>query len=118
MIIKNNNTILSYNGIIMDYASYSFLLDVYTGSSVAYSLRKLRTAYTGNSIRIRRSNDNSETDIGFDSNNNLDTTSLLSFVGSNSAFITTWYDQSGNGKDIFQTNSINQPRIVNRGICC
>jgi hypothetical protein len=91
------------------------LLDTYTGASGAYSLRKLRTAYTGSAIRVRRSNDNTEQDIGFDGNGNLDESALTTFVGANSGFVTTWYDQSGNGRDATQTTSGNQPRIVNSG---
>jgi hypothetical protein len=34
-------------------------------SAAAYSLRKLRAAYAGNAIRVRRSSDNAELDIGF-----------------------------------------------------
>jgi hypothetical protein len=49
-------------------------------SSAAYSLRKLRSAYTGSAIRVRRSSDNAEADIGF-SGINLDTTALMSHVG-------------------------------------
>jgi len=51
------------------------LLDTYSSAIVAYSLRKLRTAYSGAAIRVRRSSDNTETDIGF-VNNALDTASL------------------------------------------
>jgi len=58
------------------------LLDTYTGAAVAYSLRKLRTAYTGAAIRVRRSSDNAEQDINFVSGD-LDTQSLLDFVGYN-----------------------------------
>ena len=61
----------------------SYLLDTYSGAAAAYSLRKLRTAYTGNAIRVRRSSDNTSQDIGFDANGELDTASMLSFVGSN-----------------------------------
>lgn len=41
------------------------ILDVYTGASVAYSLRKLRSGYSGAAIRIRRSTDNAEVDVPF-----------------------------------------------------
>jgi hypothetical protein len=60
----------------------SLLLDIYTGAAVAYSLRKLRTAYTGAAIRVRRSSDNAEQDINF-VGGDLDTQSLLDFVGYN-----------------------------------
>ena len=91
------------------------LLDSYSGASVAYSLRKLSATYSGSAIRVRRSSDNAEQNIGFDTEGNLDTTSLLSFVGVVSGFVTTWYDQSGNGNNAFQTASSAQPQIVNNG---
>jgi hypothetical protein len=46
----------------------------------AYSLRKLRCAYTGNAINVRRSCDNATRDIGFTSNGDLDTVALKAFV--------------------------------------
>lgn len=60
----------------------TLLLDLYPSAAVAYSLRKLRTAYTGSAIRIRRSSDNTEQDIGF-IGENLDTQTMLDFVGYN-----------------------------------
>jgi len=92
----------------------SLLLDIYPNASVAYSLRKLRTAYTGNAIRVRRSSDNAEQDFGFVSND-LDTASLLTFCGAGNGFVTTWYDQSGNGNNATQTTALNQPQIVSSG---
>jgi len=47
---------------------------------IAYSLRKLNTSYSGNVVRVRRSYDNAETDIGFASNGIIDSTSLKNFV--------------------------------------
>jgi hypothetical protein len=96
----------------------SYLLDMYPGAQAAYSLRKLRSAYTGSAIRVRRSSDNAERDIGFTGDNlgpRLDETALINFVGTGSAFITTWYDQSGNLQDGYRTTAANQPRIVESG---
>jgi len=90
------------------------LLDTYPNAAAAYSLRKLRAAYTGSAIRVRRSSDNAETDIGF-SGGNLDTSALTSFCGSGNGFVTKWYDQSGNGRDVIQTTAANQPQIVSSG---
>ena len=87
------------------------LLDTYTGASAAYSLRKLRTAYTGDAIRVRRSNDNAETDIGFNVFGELDTVSLAAHCGSNDGFVKTWYDQSGNANNATETTAANQPKI-------
>ena len=92
----------------------ALLLDTYSGASVAYSLRKLSSTYSGSAIRVRRSSDNTEQDISFTSNV-LDTASLLSFVGSNDGYVTTWYDQSGNSANATMATAVNQPRIVSSG---
>jgi len=92
------------------------LLDIYPNAAAAYSLRKLMNGYYGAAIRVRRSSDNAEQDIAFDANGGLDTTSLLSFVGSGNGFVTTWYDQSGNGNFLIKATANNQPRIVNAGV--
>jgi hypothetical protein len=90
------------------------ILDIYPNATVAYSLRKLRTAYTGSAIRVRRSNDNTELNIGFDGDI-LDITSLLNFCGVSDGFITTWYDQSGNANNATQSTTANQCQIVGGG---
>ena len=108
--------ILASHGIIASQIqSYAFLLDTYTSAAAAYSLRKLRSAYTGNAIRVRRSSDNTETNIGFSSSFGLDTTALTSFCGAGNGFVTTWYDQSGNANNATQTTAANQPQIVSSG---
>jgi hypothetical protein len=66
----------------VNLATATYLLDTYSGAAAAYSLRKLSGTYTGPAIRVRRSNDNEEQDIAFSASGNLDTTSLLNFVGS------------------------------------
>ena len=93
--------------------SASYLLDSYS-SEGGYSMRKISSTAT-NCIRVRRSSDNAEQDIGFVSDE-LDTTSLLSFVGANDGFVTKWYDQSGNGRDAENFTAVTQPRIVNSGV--
>ena len=90
------------------------LLDTYTGASVAYSLRKLRYSYNGSAIRVRRSSDNTEQDIGF-VNNQLDTSALTTFCTGTNGFVVTWYDQSTTGKNVTQSTAANQPQIVSSG---
>ena len=92
----------------------SLLLDQYgTNALVAYSLRKLSSSYSGNAIRVRRTNDNAELDIGFDSNGELDSSAIISFVGTgNNGHIAVWYDQSGNGHDGTGTTASRQPLIA------
>ena len=91
------------------------LLDVYPNAAAAYSLRKLRIAYTGSAIRVRRSSDNTEQDISFTTTGALDTTSLTTFCGVGNGFVKTWYDQSGNARDATQTTAARQPQIVTSG---
>jgi hypothetical protein len=81
---------------------------------VAMSLNKVVASATV-AIRVRRSSDNTEQDIGF-SGSSLDTASLNSFVGSNSAFVSKFYDQTGNGFHAVQAAAANQPRIFNAGV--
>jgi hypothetical protein len=95
----------------------NYPLDTVTAPSAAYSLRKVRTAYAGPLIRVRRSSDNTELDIspaaagcGL-----LDTAALTAFTGAGNGFVKTWYDQSGNGRHAVQGTNASQPRIVNAG---
>mgnify|MGYP003770519815 CR=1 FL=1 len=90
-----------------------YLDSLATTPRAALAIKKLISTATA-AIRVRRSNDDAEQDIGF-SGDALDTSALASFVGSNSAYVTKVYDQTGNGFDATQTTKANQPRIVNAG---
>lgn len=96
------------------FTSAALLLDTYTGAAAAYSLRKLRTAYTGYCIEVRRSSDNTTQNIGF-ANNVLDESALTTFCGAGDGFVKTWYDQSGNGNNLSQSTLGFQPSIVISG---
>ena len=113
MAIYSNGQVGWKSGVVAP--SISYLLDTYTGATGAYSLRKLRTAYTGYAIRVRRSSDNTSQDIGFKADGTLDTTTLLSFVGAGNGFVSIWYDQSGS-YNLIQNTSSNQPSIVLSGV--
>lgn len=96
--------------------AFTGILDTYTGAAVAYSAaRRLSSSYTGALIRVRRSSDNTEQDIGYNGSNVLDESALTSFVGANNGFVVKWYDQSGNGKNMENSTASNQPRIVTSG---
>ena len=84
-------------------------------ATVAFSMRKLSSTYSGPAIQVRRSGDNLTQDIGFNAGGELNITALMTFVGSVSGYISTWYDQSGNGRHLTQGSLNNQPRIVNAG---
>lgn len=93
----------------------TFLFDLYPSAVAGYSTRLLRSSYTGKAIRVRRSSDNTEQDIGFTISGDLDESALTTFVGANNGFITKWYDQSGRGYDMAQTSATSQPLIVSSG---
>ena len=64
-----------------DNPTFSGILDTYTGATAGYSTRRLTNTYTGGLIRVRRSSDDAEQDIGYDSNGeDLDIFGLLAFV--------------------------------------
>lgn len=96
-----------------------FLLDTYTNAEAAYSVRRLYSGYTGAAMRVRRDSDNTEQDIGFDPNGDLDTAAIASFVGTgNNGYIRYWYDQAtaggtGSGIDASQPTAGSQPQIYN-----
>lgn len=76
-----------------------------------YSLKLWNPDYGGNCIRIRRSSDNGETDIGFDSGF-VDETAITDHCGNDDGFIVTWYDQSGNGYNATQSTAGSQAQIA------
>lgn len=99
----------------VQHNGYTYPLDgLSVSASAAFSTRKLRSAYAGKCMNVRRSSDNTTQDIGF-VNNVLDTASLLAFVGANNGFVVTWYDQSGNAANATQATQANQPQIVASG---
>jgi len=90
------------------------LLEFYPGAAAAYSLRQLRRSVSPYAIRVRKSDD-TEQDIGFGSNGELDTNALLDFADGGDAWVSKWYDQSSNGNDASQITPGSQPQIVSSG---
>jgi hypothetical protein len=122
--------VLADSGVVEDYACLNLdvkdlitepapfttgLLEFYPGAAAAYSLRQLRRSVSPYAIRVRRSGDSLEQDIGFNSNGELDTNALLDFANGGDAWVTVWYDQSSNGNDATQGTNADQPQIVSSG---
>lgn len=83
------------------------------GAYAAYSLRYVTRKYAGPVVRVRESLNNTEQDF---TPVQITDGTLEAFVGAgNNGFVTTWYDQSGNGKNAFQATAISQPAIVTSG---
>ncbi|MHA2047617.1 MAG: hypothetical protein ACW99G_22785 [Candidatus Thorarchaeota archaeon] len=108
--------------------------DVATAAA-AYSLRKVKAAYSGNAVRIRRESDDVEVDVAFDSNGEVSTSSAITNVtespdagdttattlgafltegGNQDATVQTWYDQAGS-LDATQDTAASQPKIAEAG---
>jgi hypothetical protein len=115
----NNTEVRTLNNLVqqlqVNLKRPGYLLDLNSTAVMAVSVRKLKVNYTGFCMKVRRSSDNTTQDIGFNTSGDLDTVSLLAFTGTGSAFIDTWYDQSGNGRNVTQGTLANQPQIVSSG---
>lgn len=99
---------------VAHWGKKGLLLDQVPGAVAAYSSRKLRTAYAGSALRVRRFSDNAEQDIGF-SAGLLDTAALVAFVSGGGGYVSKWYDQSGGGNDLIQTTASSQPQVAASG---
>jgi len=94
-------------------AAVDLLLDTYSGAAAAYSVRKLDKDYTGYAMRVREDSGDTEADIGFDSNGDLNTAAIATHCGSANGYVVTWYDQSGNSNNATQSTAASQPQIYN-----
>jgi len=89
----------------------SFVLDNINANMLYFSTAKLSSDDTV-CIRVRRNSDNAEKDIGF-IGKNLDTQTLLDFVGSGNGYVSATYAQGQTSS--FQNNLPEQPLIVENG---
>jgi hypothetical protein len=113
---------------------------IYDGVSTMYSLRRpaMTTLWTNAVLKIRRSSDNATAFVFFDGadiNDTLSTSSFIStssnttpsattlgtWLGSNDAFVETWFGITDNntidtGKRAIQTTTGKQPKFANSGV--
>jgi predicted secreted protein len=88
------------------------------GHSICLSTRLLRVEYAGACMRVRRSSDNAELDIGFLTGGLMDVASLLAFVGTSDGLVVRWYNQTPQFalQYLEQLSAPNQPYIVQGGV--
>ncbi len=98
--------------------------------SFGYSLRKLNASYTGFAVRVRASTTGAEGDVGFDSNGVVGTGSTITvtkqgtstyavgtvvpfstFKGTQSLFVSIWYNQGDPANNAIQATTTNQPEL-------
>ena len=91
------------------------LLDAFPGATMAFSLRKLRTTYTGPCVKVRNDANQLAT-INF-AGSGVDTTALLAHAGTGNCYVETWYNQASGAIvfDLIQPTNANQPVIVSGG---
>jgi len=95
------------------YPNFQGLLDLYPGAAAAYSLRALSTGWlAGDVVEVRE--DTGQTTQSFTAAQILNG-DLVAFCGVGDGFVSTWYDQSGNGNDATQITTTSQPKIVDAG---
>jgi hypothetical protein len=90
------------------------LLDAYPNAYIAVSTRKLRTAYAGSAVRIRRDSDTTQTDVGFDANGDINVSTINTFCSGTGCSVVTWYDQSGNARNL-TADPFSAPKIYLSG---
>jgi hypothetical protein len=92
-------------------------LDAFTVPGGAYSFRRLKSTYAGPALRLRRASDNLETDIAYLGCTGFtgcpwDSAAATAHCAATTCFLTAWYDQSGNARDIVQATVANQPQLI------
>jgi hypothetical protein len=134
-----------YIGLKLFFGNEIPILDIFPTAHHAFSLRKLRTAYTGFCLRVRRTTltptaTTTTVDVSFNLLNTIGLDSAITYVSGTATtainlgqfcasivqgytnpdgvnnnqdiFISTWFDQSGNNKNVVSTTTTQQPRIV------
>jgi Secretion system C-terminal sorting domain/Calx-beta domain len=101
----------SWNGI---FSPTTIPLDLVSNAKLAIGIRKLKTTYTGPCVRLRRDSDNAESDFGFNGND-IDSSAITTWLNGATGYCVTLYDQSGNGGDVSQLNTFNQPTLTLNG---
>jgi hypothetical protein len=89
--------VFATNGTVVDFTMRFYAANVELGTGNARPL-------------LQRNVPEVIADIG-----DYDAEAVLAHVGSGDGFVTTWYDQSGNGRNATQTLAAGQPRIVSNG---
>jgi hypothetical protein len=111
-----------YGGVVVDY--------LYDDVSAMYTLRQpiMTTLWTNAVLTLRRSSDNAETSVFFDTNGKISLTSLVSaggslgtWIGANNAFVKEWFALTPDNiidtnKKLIQTTTSKQPQFISGGV--
>ena len=117
-VVDAQKVSLSYRVYASPREMFGFVINGKGDAEVGYSVaRKLSndSLYSGALIRVRRDSDDEELDI-MPLFGELDTVSLLAFVGAGNGYVTKIYDQSGASCHAYQNNTTKQGLIVESGV--
>lgn len=78
---------------------------VLPGTPVAVYSTLRYQGWNGNCLRVQRSSDSTQLDIGFDGTGYVDIASATTFAGASQLSVVTWYDESGNSNDATSTGN-------------
>lgn len=82
-----------------------------TDISFAFSMRLLESDYDGPLIRLRRANDNQESDFFCGDNDIIDINAINNWRTGNNVFVVIWYDQSGLNRNATENDAGRQPQL-------
>jgi hypothetical protein len=92
------------------------ILDGISGAGIVLSLDRLRTAYSGTVVTIRRVSPAAEEEFSYDALGRLDIAAILAFAGDHNAHYVQWWDASVNARHFSQSTAGNQPLAVSGGV--
>ena len=117
-VVTATNSGGSANATSNALVTFDTIMDSQTNVYNAWSMvRLLRGAYYGSPIiRLRRTNDNVESDFGIGINGLLDESAVTTWTGANSATLVTMYAQDGSTRHFTNATPSTQPTFVNAGV--
>lgn len=98
-----------------DEVIVTYPYDFVSNVASVFSMRRTKTSYEGNIVRVRRSLDGDELEIPCESNGDLSKDAIIYFCGIGHGQVVKWYDQGGNGHDLTQGVVSNMPYIYYNG---
>ena len=96
---------------------FTGIVDLPEGASAGYGLRKLSGSWADKCGIVRRDSDDEELAFGFlpSGTQAIDVNAIETFCAGTDGFIKSWYDQTGQGNHVTQTDHALQPQLVSNG---
>ena len=106
--VRSTGSLLGTHGVLTPDDTGSFLIDnLSVTPDFLWSVHQVNGLVT-NCIRIRRTSDNAEQNIGFDENGYIDTAGIATFIGGGSGYVVTFFNGAGDGNNGTETTTTDQ----------